>query len=323
MTSTTVLVLTWLVFAHLVADFVLQNDWIAMNKATGGREGWGRCGVHGFHVAICLLPRCSRSGLPRLRLPRRGRPDPHGSSTAGRSRRPAGPSGPRRRRPSRGMRAARTTTPSGLGAAWTPWPGMLFLADQGLHLTIAIVGWLVILQGIALSSQFVDAVNRVLGVWDRATVHAVVLTGVVIVSLFLVNTRAAYYFVLALVSPRDIPETEKPPKPKPAATPPDPGTGLTRAALAAAVPLAPVAAVLATNGEPATGAARRRSRTRHRVPRRPLPLSSRPPPTRPATSPRRPSRAGPRPASAPRSAPSSACSSSRSSSSTPSRPSAS
>ncbi len=135
------------------------------------------------------------------------------------------------------------TTPSGLGVAWTPWPGMLFLADQGLHLTIAIVGWLVMLQGIALSSMFVDAVNRVLGVWDRATVHAVVLTGVVMVSLFLVNTRAAYYFILALVSPRDIPETEKPPKPKPAAPPPDPGTGLTRAALAAAVPLAPVAAV--------------------------------------------------------------------------------
>ena len=46
----------WLVFAHLVADFVLQNDWIAMNKATGGREGWRALGVHGFHVGLCLVP---------------------------------------------------------------------------------------------------------------------------------------------------------------------------------------------------------------------------------------------------------------------------
>ena len=58
---------------------------------------------------------------------------------------------------------------SGLGAAWTPWPGILFLADQALHLTIAIVGWLVILAGVALLPQFVDVVNRILGSWDRAT----------------------------------------------------------------------------------------------------------------------------------------------------------
>ena len=62
----TVLVLTWLVFAHLVADFVLQNDWIAMNKATGGREGWRALGVHGFHVGA--VPRARGA---RLRGPRR------------------------------------------------------------------------------------------------------------------------------------------------------------------------------------------------------------------------------------------------------------
>jgi len=51
----------------------------------------------------------------------------------------------------------------------------------------------------------VDVVNTILRDWDRATVNAVVLTTVVLVSLFLVNTRAAYYFVLALVSPRWVP----------------------------------------------------------------------------------------------------------------------
>ncbi len=49
-----VLVLAWLVLAHLIADFVLQNDWIAINKATGGRERLG--------------------GAERPRLPRRASP---------------------------------------------------------------------------------------------------------------------------------------------------------------------------------------------------------------------------------------------------------
>ena len=54
-----VLVLTWLVFAHLVADFVLQNDWIAMNKATGGREGWRALARP--RVPRRAVPRCPRS----------------------------------------------------------------------------------------------------------------------------------------------------------------------------------------------------------------------------------------------------------------------
>ena len=215
----TVLVLAWLVLAHLIADFVLQNDWIAINKATGGRLGWAALSVHGFHVGLCLLPvafawgwrgllylivvAATHMAVDRWKVRATRRSERSALDAA--LRRHAG-------KPD--------TTPSGLGVAWTPWPGMLFLADQVLHLTIAIVGWLVILQGIALTSFFVDAVNLLLGAWDPATVHAVVLTSVVLVSLFLVNTRAAYYFILALVSPRDIPETEKPPKPAP--TPPDP-----------------------------------------------------------------------------------------------------
>jgi len=150
------------------------------------------------------------------------------------------------------------TTPSGLGVAWTPWPGMLFLADQALHLTIDIVGWLVILQGIALTTLFVDAVNRVLGPWDPATVHAVILTSVVLVCLFLVNTRAAYYFILALVSPRDIPETEKSPKPAVVTPPGEASHGLTRADLAVPVPLEPAATASteapASTDAPAVGA---------------------------------------------------------------------
>ena len=58
---------------------------------------------------------------------------------------------------------------SGLGGAWTPWPGMLFLADQALHMTFAIVGWLVILYGVPLTAVWVDVVNLVLRDWNRAT----------------------------------------------------------------------------------------------------------------------------------------------------------
>ena len=199
----TVLVLTWLVFAHLVADFVLQNDWIAMNKATGGSEGWRALGVHGFHVGICLVPAVLAFGLRglvylavvvvthmivdrwKVQATRRAEAEAQAQARAR-------------------IQKTGQATPSGLGAAWTPWPGILFLADQALHLTIAIVGWLVILAGVALLPQFVDVVNRILGTWNRETVNAVILTTLVIISLFIVNTRAAYYFVLALVSPREI-----------------------------------------------------------------------------------------------------------------------
>ena len=108
---------------------------------------------------------------------------------------------------------------SGLGGAWTPWPGMLFLADQALHLTIAIVGWLVILYGVPLPPWFVDLVDMILRTGTATTVHAVILTGVVLVSLFLVNTRGAYYFVLALVSPRDLPDRPRPTRSRPHAAP--------------------------------------------------------------------------------------------------------
>jgi hypothetical protein len=223
----TVLVLAWLVLAHLIADFVLQNDWIAINKATGGRNGWAALSVHGFHVGLCLLPAALAYGIRgiayllvvalthmavdrwKVRATRRSEKQ---ALDAARRRHAGKPD----------------TTPSGLGVAWTPWPGMLFAADQALHVTIAVVGWLVILQAAPFTQVWLDVVNRIVGTYDLAAVHAVVLTSVVLVSLFLVNTRAAYYFVLALVSPREIPETSKdpadllpaePPPPEPAAAP--------------------------------------------------------------------------------------------------------
>ncbi len=225
----TVLVLAWLVFAHLVADFVLQNDWIALNKTQDGRKGWQALGVHGLHVGLCLLPAVFAFGLPGLVyvvvvLISHVLVDRWKVQATRRAERAALEAARKR------LAGTGDAPASGLGSAWTPWPGMLFLADQALHLAIAIVGWLVLLEGVALQPAFVDAVNLVLRTWDRATVHVVVLTGIALVSLFLVNTRAAYYFVLALVSPRELPE------PAPA---PEPG---------AAAPHAGVAPMLAPSG---------------------------------------------------------------------------
>jgi hypothetical protein len=198
-----VLVLAWLVFAHLVADFVLQNDWIAINKAQGGRTGWAALLVHGGHVALCLVPVVFAFGIPglvylvlvagthvlvdRWKVLATRRADAAAQEAA-------------RRR----LAAGTTPPPSGLGAAWTPWPGMLFLADQALHLTFAIVGWLILLEGVGPTGPFLAFTDALFRDWDPVTVHAVLLTGVVLTSLFIVNTRGAYYFVLALVSPREV-----------------------------------------------------------------------------------------------------------------------
>ena len=218
-----VLVLAWLVFAHLVADFVLQNDWIALNKGTGGRTGWAALGTHGFHVGLCLFPTVLAFGwlaglyvvivvishmlVDRWKVQATKRAE-RSALEAARKRYP-GPGG---------------APASGLGSAWTPWPGMLFLADQALHLLIAVLGWLIIMEGVPVQPWFAELVQTALRSWSPAMFHAVVLTGVVLLSLFLVNTRGGYYFVLALVSPRELPDAptpdpEAPPEPAPAPTP--------------------------------------------------------------------------------------------------------
>jgi hypothetical protein len=242
-----VLVVAWLVFAHLVADFVLQNDWIALNKARGGSEGWRALLVHGGHVGFCLLPVALAFGLrgiayialvtishmvvDRWKVQATRRADAGAQEAAQR------------------RRASGIDAPSGLGSAWTPMPGVLFLGDQVLHLLFAIVGWLVILEGGALTGLFVDMVDTTLRDWDRTLVHTVVLTSVVLLSLLIVNTRGAYYFVLALVSPRDIAE----PAAGPAA---GAGTGPATAPQGYTVRVGPLVATVEPSAGSGSGSAR-------------------------------------------------------------------
>jgi hypothetical protein len=250
-----VLTVAWLVLAHLIADFILQNDWIAMHKGAGSRSGWSALAVHGAHVGLCLLPAVLAWGMPGLAYlvlvvashmavdrwkVRATRSADARAQAQARARIERG--GPQQ--------------VSGLGAAWSPMPGLLFLADQVFHLLFAILGWLVILAGASLAPAFVDALNAALRDWDRSSIHAAILTGVILLSLFIVNTRGAFYFVLAMASPRDVrplpgsasaaatPETTASEPASAAST--TPGSAPASAALAAVVPTGAPARVAGT-----------------------------------------------------------------------------
>ena len=34
------------IVGHLIGDYLLQNDWMAMNKKKSGENGWTACWVH-------------------------------------------------------------------------------------------------------------------------------------------------------------------------------------------------------------------------------------------------------------------------------------
>ena len=238
-----VLTVAWLVLAHLVADFVLQNDWIAMNKGAESRAGWSALAVHGAHVGLCLVPAVlawGATGLLYLVVVVAShmvvdRWKVHATRAADRRAQAQA----RARLEQDGSQQV-----SGLGSAWSPMPGLLFLADQVFHLLFAILGWLVILAGASLMPAFVDAMNSALRDWDRSSVHAVVLSAVILISLLIVNTRGAFYFVMAMASPRDI-------RPVPGAA----ASAGETAAPASAVTAAPASAVPAASAMPSASAA--------------------------------------------------------------------
>jgi hypothetical protein len=193
-----VLVLAWLVLAHLVADFVLQSGGLALAKASPGSRALGAIAVHGLIVALCVAPAglafgergwwlvlltgLSHVAIDRTKviLTRRA------AATAIRDAH---------------ARHEDPPPPEHLGRAWTARPAALFLADQGAHLAVAGFGWAVLLAGVAPTAGWVALVDGWLGSWDRATVHAIVAGAVVLANLAIVNVRAASLFVGILVRP--------------------------------------------------------------------------------------------------------------------------
>jgi len=192
------LVLAWLVLAHLVSDFVLQTNAIAMAKAGSGRRALAGLGAHGLIVAACLLPVGLAYGGPgwaflvltavshvvidraKVVLTRRAA----AAALAEAHRRHEGP-----------QRADH------LGRAWTPRPAALFVLDQAAHLAIAAGLWAVLLVPATPLAGWTSTIDGWLGGWDRAVVHDVVSAAVVLLSVAIVNIQDAALLVAILVRP--------------------------------------------------------------------------------------------------------------------------
>jgi hypothetical protein len=193
------LVLAWLVLAHLTADYLLQTETMVADKFTGGRRGWRGLSAHGAAVGACLLPFVSAFGLPGLALVV--------VVTASHVLIDRWKVRATRRAEGRALAAAHrrheAATATGLGPAWTPIPGALFIVDQLLHLGVSAVAWLVLIAATPVTTAFAGYVNALLGNVDPASLHRAVLVGVVLVSLAIANVRAGALFVATLVRPRE------------------------------------------------------------------------------------------------------------------------
>ena len=193
-----ILVIAWLVLAHVAADFILQTGGVALAKAGRGRRAMGGLVAHGLIVAVCTAPIGLAYGsfgwtfvaivaighvvIDRVKvvLTRRS---VGGALAAAHSRHESPPQ------------------PEHLGRAWTPRPAALFLADQAAHLALIGIAWATIPPAASLQQGWVDVVNWALGTHDRAAVHQIASVFVVGLILLIVNVRAASLFVGILVRP--------------------------------------------------------------------------------------------------------------------------
>ena len=199
MTAEPILALAWLVLAHLTADFVLQTNRIAADKFATGTRALRGLATHVGIVGLCLVPVVIAWGGPglafalvvtgahavidRAKIVLTRRLEAGALATARRG----------------GERAA---TMDGLGPAWTPLPAALFVLDQLAHLAVIGLAWAVWLAGSSLNAGWTSAAATLVGGWDQALVHHVVLVLVVGADLAIVNVRAGSLLVATLVSPR-------------------------------------------------------------------------------------------------------------------------
>ena len=217
MTADATLVLAWLALAHFTADFLLQTESMVADKFMGGRRGWRGLLAHGGAVSVCLVPFISAFGLAGVALlivvtishvlidrwKVRATRNAEGRALAQAHRR---------------HEAAGAT---GLGPAWTPIPGALFIADQLLHLGVLGLTWLVLLARTPVTTAFAGYVNAAFDNVDPTTLHRTVLVAVVLASLAIVNVRAGALFVATLVRPREAVSGQRiPEEPTPQITPP-------------------------------------------------------------------------------------------------------
>jgi hypothetical protein len=201
MTGDPILVLAWLVLAHLLADFVLQTDAMVADKTAGGSRTLRGLAAHGLIVAICLVPfplAYGVSGLWVLLVIALSHVVIDWTKV-GLSRRAEAVALLASRRRHEGRHPA-----ASLGRAWTPVPAGLFALDQAAHLAVLAAAWAIALAGASLTDPFVAVVDRLTAGRDLAVVHDVTLGLVVLVSLAIVNVKAGALFVATLVRPLEV-----------------------------------------------------------------------------------------------------------------------
>jgi hypothetical protein len=206
-TAEPVLLLAWLVLAHLVADFILQTDSVASDKAAHGRRAMRGLSLHVGAVLICMLPFVFAFGLPGL------------VATLAISAAHAVIDRTKivltRRAEARAIREARAAheepaPAASLGTAWTPVPAALFALDQLAHVLVIAFAWLTWLVNAPLIEPFASTAGASLARWDPSLVHRAVLLSVVVAALAIVNIRAGSFFVATLVHPRAVLTGEDP-----------------------------------------------------------------------------------------------------------------
>jgi hypothetical protein len=198
MTADPILVVAWLILAHLVADFVLQTDGIVAAKTSTGARAWSGVLAHGVGVVVCLIPLPLAFGAPGLWalvvigvshvfIDR--------AKVVATQRAEAGALADAARR-HEGQAAAQT-----LGRAWTPVPAAYFVVDQIAHLAVIGIVWAILLAGQLPTAAWTSAVDRILAGRDLDAFHRIVTALVVVASLAITNVRGGSLLVATLVRP--------------------------------------------------------------------------------------------------------------------------
>ena len=184
-----VLVLSWLVLGHLLADFVLQPDHVATRKFGRGPEAWRALGTHVLIVGLVAAPIVLVYGLPgiayvavtvitHLLIDR--------TKIVATLR----------------MDQAPTSEPAGdpeMVPGWSPMPGVWFLLDQLAHLAVLVGAWALFLARAEPLDWWNDVVARIAASGDGEAIGRIALGAVVISALVVANTRAGSLFVGTLV----------------------------------------------------------------------------------------------------------------------------
>jgi hypothetical protein len=189
------LVLAALVLAHLVADFVLQTDTIALGKFGDGRHAWNMLFAHAVIVTVTALPLVFVFGVPglvfvavtaithfvidRVKIVLTMRtPQPVAEAVAEGGDPQAGPP---------------------LDRAWSARPAGLFVLDQVAHLVVLLVAWYWLLLGQPVTPFWNDLSSRLAQGVDPATFYHLTLATVVLLDLAILNVRAAALMIGTLV----------------------------------------------------------------------------------------------------------------------------